>query len=73
MLAFEPVTITDDPVEYVLELNDICSDQKSDSVRCLSMKLLTSISENTDGFLTFACTICYDFIQKALAQDVVFF
>jgi len=26
MLAFEPVTITEDPVEYVLELNDICSD-----------------------------------------------
>jgi hypothetical protein len=37
------------------------------------MKLLANISENTDGFLTFASTICYDFLQKSLAQDILFF
>jgi len=58
MLGYEPVDLSEDPVEYVLELNDICSDQKSESVRCYSMKLLSCLAEYSDGFLTFASTIC---------------
>jgi hypothetical protein len=54
MLGYEPVDIQEDPVEYVNELNDICSDQKSESVRCYCLKLLANLAEYSDGFLTFA-------------------
>ena len=57
MLGYEPVSISEDPTEYVLELNDICSDQRSESVRCYSMKLLAVLAEYSDGFLTFATQI----------------
>ena len=57
MLGYEPVDIQEDPVEYVNELNDICSDQKSESVRCYCLKLLANLAEYSDGFLTFATQI----------------
>jgi len=37
------------------------------------MKLLSSIAEYSDGFLTFITTICIQIIERGLASDQEFY
>jgi hypothetical protein len=48
----------EDAKETVNYLNDICSEQKSSTVRCHCAKLLCALGEHSAGFLTFATNIC---------------
>jgi hypothetical protein len=58
----------EDPKEFILELNDLCSDQNSDTVRSHAMKLLCALAEHQTGFLTFAGAMCIDMVSKSVHQ-----
>lgn len=58
VLSFELNDPVEEPQEYVSELNDLCQDLKSDSIRCQCAKLLLSMCAMQDGLLTFCSEIC---------------
>lgn len=68
--------MTENAQEFVNELNDMCSDQSSDTIRCKSAKLILEMCEHVDGLLSFVCDLSVSFIEKSIdpkEEEKIFF
>ena len=51
-------------------IEDICSDQKSQTIKCEIAKLLNDLCENVDGLFQFILSFALDKIDKALVDHI---
>ena len=66
----ERETLVADPREFCNLIEDACGDQKSTTVKVLTAKLLSSLSENITGFYSQMMTFCMDAIARSLKDQI---
>ena len=66
----EKEKIEEDPIEFVSAIEDICSEQKSQTIKCDIAKFLTELCENVDGLFNFIHSFALDKIDKALKDHI---
>ena len=60
----------EDPKEFVSLIEDVCSEQKSQTIKCEIAKFLNELVENVDGLYKFIMSFVIDKTDKALKDHI---